>query len=424
MSTDIFESGKAPLIEIRKCEGDLAISPWMELAIKPSGEYSLNQTDEGYVFDVFGDLKLEVPENSIIKVGQVLGDLAIKNIQGELSIDEVHGDVILSNISQAKINRIHSDLLGKSLQGPIYIDGIDGDVVLRNVDNDVFISEVFGDLTAYFINGDFTLKQVLGDVNLRTVNGDINIESVHRDANFRNLGGVNSINKVFGDIRLHGGLTPGKHKFVADGDIVVRWPIDAPIELFASASTIKNSLPLVDIEEIGDSLSGRLGFGETVVNLTAKGKILLKEDRLVNEKWDNGNNEPFGMDFMFDLAGLGERVSAEVNQHLSRLTNHLENNFGPEFAQNISRKFSYQAEKAARQAEKAADRARRYAEREAARAEKRNYQSEPARQAYQQPVEEKRQKVSTEEQLKILKMVENGTISPEEASTLLEAMEG
>ena len=63
------------------------------------------------------------------------------------------------------------------------------------------------------------------------------------------------------------------------------------------------------------------------------------------------------MDFMTDLAGLGERVAAEVNHHMARFGTEIENYFGPDFAQNISEKVSWQPEKAARKDEAAAEKA-------------------------------------------------------------------
>ena len=66
-------------------------------------------------------------------------------------------------------------------------------------------------------------------------------------------------------------------------------------------------------------------------------------------------------------------------------------------------------------AEKAAERARQRAERQ------QRYGVRVSRTAA--PTPEPKQKASSEEQLKILKMVEQGIISPNEAATLLEALE-
>ncbi len=425
MATQRINTIKAPFVEIEECAGDLVIRPWMESAVRAKGEFQFEEISDVLHFRATGDLRLDVPEGTTAKVGSVSGDLMVKNVQGELSINEIQGDAILSNLGMVKINNICGDLSVKNLAGPLSAETVDGDAVLRNIDNDVSFGQINGDFAAYFVNGAVYLKQIDGDINLRTVNGDIDIRSGQRDANFRNLGGRCVVENVQGDIRLLGGLSAGKHNFSAAGDIVVRWPSNAPLDLVAKAAEIRNRLPLQDVKELEDGLAGRLGNGDTAVSLTAGGRILLKEAEMIDEKWETGPQETFEMDFMIDLAKLGERVSAEVTQHMSRMTDQLETHFGPEFAQNISNKVSQQAENAARKAENAAEKARRYAEREAARAERRYQRSATANtQAARPEPNVVRKKTSTEEQLKILKMVEKGTISPEEANTLLEAFEG
>ncbi len=303
------------------------------------------------------------------------------------------------------------------------VEAIYGDVLVRNIDNEVSMGNVYGDFAAYYVNGNLGLGQCMGDINLKTINGEVSIDSGHRDANLRNIGSLCLIEDIRGDIRLRGGLSPGEHSFKASGDIVVRWPGNAPLQVVAKAADIHNRLPLEDIKEIDNSLIGRIGDGDTIVTLSAGGRIVLKEGRLIDEKWEREQKEAFDMDFMIDLADLGERVSAEVNHSMARVTRELESYFGPEFAQNISLKVSQQAEKAAQKAEAAAEKARKYAEREAARAERaqRPARYSPSAKRYRKPDVPSAQ-ASAEEQLKILRMVEKGTISPDEASTLLEVL--
>lgn len=425
MAKQIFETGKAPLIEVAQCAGDLVVRTWQDVTVSASGEYEFENVADGIIFQSTGDLRLDVPEGTSLRIGSISGDLVVKNIRGELSINEVHGDAILTNLGAVKINKIRSDLSAKNLMGPLSVESIAGDAVIRNIDNEVSFVQVSGDLGAYFINGAVYLEKVGGDINLRTINGAIVINAGHRDLNVRNLGGQCSVEMVHGDIRLLGGLAFGKHRFTAEGDIVVRWPTNAPLDLIAKAPEIRNKLPLLDVKKLDDGLIGHLGDGDAVVALTAGGRILLKESQLVDEKWNTGPQETFEMDFIADLANIGERVSEEVNHQMARMTNHLENYFGSEFAQNISDKVSKHADRAAQQAEKAAEKARKYANREAARAERQYQRSTGGRAASASPqTGETRKKASTEEQLKILKMVEKGTISPDEASILLEALEG
>lgn len=112
-------------------------------------------------------------------------------------------------------------------------------------------------------------------------------------------------------------------------------------------------------------------------------------------------------DFGVEMAGMAARIEAEVTNHLSRVTRDIETRFGPNFGRDF-------AEKMARKSERAAERARR-------RSEPRGRAAGYDFATTQTPSASK--SASTEEQLKILKMVETGKISPEEASMLLEAIE-
>ena len=418
MAIERIETGKIPQIEVSDCAGDLIIRPWMEMAIQAKGDFQVEQVESSHFFSSAGDLRLFVPEEAAVKVQNVRGDLSIKSIRGDVSLGDVRGDAILVGLGMVKVGEIHGDLAAKNLEGPLSIEWVHGDAVARNIDGMLSAGVVHGDFAAYYVNGDVRLDQGKGDINLKTVNGEVSINSGSRDVNLRNLGGICSVHRADGDIRLKGGLCEGEHTLTASGDIVVRWPANAPLHVVAMAPEVRNRLPLQDLKNLDGGLVGRLGDGGTAITLTADGRIVLKEERLVDEKWETGQKEAFDMDFMTDLAGLGERVAAEVNHHMARFGTEIENYFGPDFAQNISEKVSWQAEKAARKAEAAAEKAHRYAEREAARAAK--YAPPPPRPRKAQTAA---RKASTEEQLKILRMVEKGTISPDEASTLLQALE-
>jgi hypothetical protein len=426
MANEKIETSKTPQIEVTDCAGDLVIRPWMELAVKAQGPYQMDEVESCLVFSSQGDLRLLVPEGATLRLGNVRGDLMIKGVRGDISLNEISGDAVLLNLTQVKAGNIQGDLAAKNSEGPLYVEAIYGDAIMRNIDSDVSIGSIYGDFAAYYVSGNVRLGQCMGDINLRTINGEVSIDTGHRDANLRNLGSLCLIKDIHGDIRLKGGLSAGKHSFEALGDIVVRWPGNAPLQVVAKAADIRNRLPLEDVKEIDDTLVGRIGNGDTIVNLRAGGRIVLKEGQLIDEKWESEHKEAFDMDFMIDLADLGERISAEVHHSMARMTGEIETHFGPEFAQNISTKVSQQAEKAAQKAEAAAEKARMYAEREVARAER--AQQRRAAQYAPPPKRSPRPdvphaKASTEEQLKILRMVEKGTISPDEASTLLEALE-
>jgi hypothetical protein len=415
MNQEKFFTGKAPQINIADCNGDLTIRTWAETAVSLKGEsFEVKETEEKLTINSQRDLQLTVPSQSNLSISYVNGDVAIKLLEGNANLIEVNGDVILRGASNVHIQTLNADLSAKNIDGLLTLEMVTGDASLRNVGG-LTVQTIQGDLSARNVNGDVHLHQAQGDVSLRTVNGNVTIDSGQRDVNLRNLGGLATVQGIQGDIRLVGGLSQGDHTFTAERDIIVRWPADAPLNLTATAPTIKNRLALEKKSEMENTLIGRLGDGETNVSLTANGRILLKEGDLVNPKWQD--DASFEADFDFDFANFGTQITQQINEQVSQISQKLETTLGPEFTQRMAEKISKKVERATAKAEQAAERARQRVDRQQPQ---RQRGPKPARGAA--PSEPKRG-ASSEEQLKILKMVEQGIISPSDAATLLEALE-
>jgi len=291
-----------------------------------------------------------------------------------------------------------------------------GDIVARNIEG-VSIGTVHGDCALRFLNGSAEVKEVMGDISVRTINGDVRVGLCRRDVNLRNIGGLVSAEDVSGDIRLRGGLAKGKHKLNALGDIVVRWPQIHPLIVEARANVIRNGLELEDKVEEPGFLSGRIGEDEIFLLLQAKGRIILKD----TEVPDDSLEEDVDVDFDIDLSGLGEHILSEVNDRMSEWTTKMEKNFGPAFTARMEKTAQEAAEKAERAAEKAIRKAEKASKKASYHANRPSWSPPPP---ISQSPPTKEQKATEEEQLKILRMVENGVITPDEASTLLEAIGG
>lgn len=414
MSKERIETGKAPQILIGPCDGDLIIRGGSEPTLHVRGEYTAEETTEGVRLSGRGDLRIIVPAAAGVRVDEISGNLIVKGVVGACEIGRVYGDAVLTEAGPARLDAVHGDLSARGTQA-LAVGEVHGDADIRRAGG-LALRTVYGDCTARSIGGPVTIEEASGDVDLRGIEGDVAVGRAHGAANVAYAKGQVTLGGVDGDIRLRGALSPGNHALAARGDIVVRWPTNAPLNLVAAGRSIDNRLPLQDIVEKGGRLTARLGAGETYLTLSADGRVILKEAD-PNEKWEYG---PEGEEFEFEavVGGLGleniaARIEAEVNSHLARVAHDFETRFGPEFGQRM-------AEKAARQAERAAERAERAGERARRKGEVRGR----APGADTPPPTATRRTASTEEQMKILKMVESGAITPEDAGMLLEALEG
>lgn len=416
MSEQRLNAGKAPQI-IVNCHGDLWIRAWAETAIVAKGDdFTANQGEKGVEVKSNGDLKLYLPLLSSLTVAQANGDLRIKGLDGEVTVVDVHGDLHFSSLNDVTVNNASGDVSGRDLSGPLSIETTHGDLILRNI-SELEVGQVNGDCLATFVNGTARFQRIAGDVSLKTINGDVSIEECQRDVNLRNLGGRMTVNLAHGDIRLHGGLTSGKHSLQANGDIVVRWPLSAPLHVEATAPTIRNRMTLSDLKEEVGFLSGHLGDGQTFLILNAKGRIILKEASSKHTSWEEYTETDF--EFEVDLNGLSEHIATEINDRMNEWSTKLEKELGPAFAANVEESILSAADKAERAAEKAV----RKAEKAAKKARWQSGQIKWATPPVSTPSSTKEKKATEEEQLKILRMVEKGIITPEEANSLLEAIE-
>lgn len=432
MAGEVFETGKAPVIVIKEVHGDLAVQGWSEPRVSARGEYEANESDGALVLTARGDLKLMVPPDATLQIGSVHGDAAIRGVIGQTSFDQVRGDAVLVSLGQVKAGEVHGDLAAKNLDGSLALESVRGDAGIRGA-VDVAIGAVHGDCVVRQARGSVSLNEVSGDFAAHQVEGSVTSGAVHRDAVLSGIGGAVAIEQVRGDIRLVGPLANGEHTLNAHGDAVVRWPSNSPLTIQATSPRIVNKLDLEDCVTEEKTLTGRIGKGGPTLAISARGRLVLKEAEMIDEKWEGYGagfaSAEFGSDFGRDMGrdlgrdmeALGEQIRQQVEEQMTRIGRDLETRFGPEFSQRISDQVTRKAERAAEKAERTAERIRRKEER-GGRFAFTFGGAAGANSGAAQPAAKKVD--STAEQLKILKMVENGTISPDEASMLLEALDG
>lgn len=405
MTKDQFKTGNSPFIRVEHCDGDLTVRGWAEPLLQVRGDYELSESEKGYSITSTGGLNLYVPRDAVLSTGRIGGDLTVKQFTGSGSYEYVQGDGVFIQAGDNHLGVIHGDLVAKNLIGALSVDEVNGDMVARGI-GQTTVTALFGDLSARVIDGNLTIESIHGDADLRTINGDIVVKQGFRDVNLNGINGRVTLSAVTGDIRLRGGLTSGDHVMEARGDIVIRWPKGLAINLSATGTRIDNRIRFEETIEKNGNLTGHIGESDINLTVTSMGRIILREEDPAEETLKGVGGD---MDYNFDaaMAGMAARIESEVNNHLSRVTRDLETKFGPDFGQRIN-------EKLARKMEKTAERSRR-------RSDGRGRM--PGSDAGQQQASPAKNPASTEEQLKILKMVETGKISPEEGSMLLEALE-
>jgi hypothetical protein len=427
-----FETGKAPQIIITDCHGSLVIKAHADNHVIVKGDDVLTaeaKADAPDIITISGraSITLLVPEQSTLLVHNSHGSMIIKGVQGHVDVMAAFGEVICKNGHSLHLQQVHGSFIGRDLGGDLTIDQASGDVAARNISS-LHVGELHGDLRGRNINGSVHVGQGHGDISLNTVNEAVNIGHVSRDVNLKNIAGLVQVGQVAGDIRLYDSLGSGKHSLQADGDVVVRWPAQSPLILTATAPEVVCKLSLDEEHKAQEGelmiLHGRVGDGETHLNITSQQRIIIKPSH------SNGDSD-FDIDFDFnfdfsqlgaELGQLGARITNEIGQRMATLSTKLESRFGPQYSEDVAHRTEQAVEKVVKKTEEALRRAEEKLARGSAVPSMRVMPVPPMPPAPPAPPRPDPQDAAAA-QLKILEMLEKGVISVEEANTLLKAIE-
>ncbi|HEY4689243.1 MAG TPA: hypothetical protein VIK33_08015 [Anaerolineae bacterium] len=413
MSEQTYTTSSTPHLTIDACGGDLTIEGTSESEVTFDFEQAGSQIQrEGETFRAtFGsDARITCPANSSITIKRIGGDFSASDLSGTLAVESVGADVSLRGAGVVTLQSVGADVSARDLTGDLRIGSVGGDLEVRRIDGQLIVENVGGDLGARALNGGADIKAVGGDASIET------------------------------------DIAAGKtYRIKAGGDLTLRLPTESSA-CFTLAAGGEIESRVMFSEWSGDPHAGKgtLGSGEAQVELSAGGDLTLLPQR--------GEIE-----FEFNLGAIGTQIDAkmelfehEMEAKLSELsaqitrvaaqgTRQLDERLRHIDIEGISRRAERAAERVRQRAREAAERARAQAERAAERARRR---AERARKhghghgvrfnvdltspgSSSKPGRATPAAGATDEERRvILRMLEEKKITAEEASRLLQALEG
>lgn len=346
---------------------------------------------------------LDVRGRSSATVTRVEGDSPrVQQFDGGAEITcEGSANVTLPPGGSVVVRRVEGDLTLRDLAGPLDAEQVGGSLVVRNA-GDVRVLSVEGGARLRAVQGGVTLGQVGGDVLLETVEGHVQIEAVGGDLLGREVPRGVELGYAEGDVVLRTGLgAESQTRISAEGDVMLRLPAQAGVKIIAPAdASLKLSQGLEALRE-GEQRVILIGDGAAQVEIVAASEIIIKQRSAYDE------------DAAFAYAfAAGSRAS----EQLASISEELEAQFAvleASLSEDISDRVRRQVEKRLNSARRQVDAAQRWVENA--------HQPTPSPAP---PVEPAGEPVSEQERLLILQMLEQGTITVEEAERLLSALEG
>jgi DUF4097 and DUF4098 domain-containing protein YvlB len=370
MQSKTFDTGTNPKIIFESVGGKLRLRPTesqqVEIRGGDNGDLAAEQTNGSIVVRCSADCQVLAPPNASFEAETIGSDVSVLDIEGDLMFKTVGGDLRVKRAGAATVETIGGDMTARKLAGALSVDRLGGDALV---------------------------DQVAGDVRLRSMGGDLRLSRV---------GGVVDAS-AGGDGRVS--LSPqgeSKHSVLVGGDLSCYLPDDSSAKLTMKAGgDLRLAVP-VEAKDIPGGCEVELGDGAAEVELSAGGSLSLRTGGDVDEV------------VAVDLGeAIAARVGAEIETHMVEIEDRLSGlgdrlqTFDPD---RVGRKIRGSIAKAQRKAARA--------QRRAARAQRRSSRREVVDlgtgEATSEPTEEER--------LVILRMLEQGKISVEEAESLLQAL--
>jgi hypothetical protein len=368
MTNANYTTSAAPQLTI-SCHADLQIVGTSDNIVlidieDDSPASRVERQEDAIRVTAMSDCGISCPIGSSLTIEHASGDLRVTQVKGSLVINAVNGDAALHDIGPTAIKTVQGDLSLRDANGDVQIEIVRGDAKLKRVDGTIAINKVAGDLVATDLNGGLAISNVGGDASIET--------ELHA--------GQSYVAKASGDIifRIDGG--GGQFAVNCKGDLRVR-------------------LPMTNWTGNERSATGTYGDGSAQVTLMANGDLLVLPGK-AGTPWDADQISE-------QVETMIESAMSQFETQMSKVQRDLEQRFG---------QMDKQTEKAAERAARSAERAKRRAER-AAGSWSFSFGRPPT------PPTPPSEPVSDQERLMILKMVEEGKISVDQAAQLLSALE-
>ncbi|NDJ35129.1 MAG: DUF2089 domain-containing protein [Chloroflexi bacterium] len=351
--------------------------------------------------DLAEQAMVRLPHSGRVRVQAVSGNLLAKYVEGSLTIEEyVSGEAIIRHCGEVAINGdVHSGVRLKHIAGLVTVQDVNDDVQAKYVRSIAF-SHVSGDVQAAYIGGDVTAEEIHGNLRLRSVDGLIAVNAVHGDAVIRTAPAGARIAQVHGDLTLRTEFNPGAmYEFEVRGTTRIRVPAGANVRIVMPHSTDLNLDNHMQAHEEGESTIVTLGTGAATVELRPFGPVIVTQRG--GYAVDDEYHSPLDEELTEELSSLSE----QMDEQMSRLDTIL-TGMGGRIRERVERKLNI----ARRRVQEAQERVEALVEQA----------------AFEDPgvivtVNEDPQ-TNSEERMAVLKMLENGTISVQEAEQLLAAL--
>jgi hypothetical protein len=355
-------------IKIKNIGGDLRLSAWenssFEAQAATKGKLKVKETSDGVEVECRSGCLMFLPEDARVETENVGGDVRIKGVYGEIMIRTIGGDISIHRVGRSSIEVVGGDVQAQRVAGDLTIDRIGGDAVVQRLAGDLRLRGVGGDLVIYEIEG--IVDASVGGDTIATMDPEPSTKSA-----------------------IHTG-----------GDLSCRLPTSPSAAVTIRAGGDVQLPSSAEQETVPGGVIVKFGDSESVIELSAGGDI----------KLEVGESE---MDY-------GEAMVGDILRDVDAKLAEMEARFDAMGAGMTD----FDADRVGERVRRAVVRAQRKADKARRKSGAQTWDGGMSAAAITQGSEEALERAAEEERLAVLRMVEKGKISVDEAETLFQALEG
>lgn len=434
-------TGPTPRVMIGELPGDLKIKGGEVdgVSVETADGESLDlRVDDGVVTVAgLGDLRLRVPVGASLDLRAVRGDLRIGQVGGAIQVGEVAGDLLLREVGPTEVGSVFGDVSAKQVAGGLTVGNIYGDAAAREVQGDVELGSVGADLR---VNG------CLGNLRAQ-VGADASI-GLPEAAPAADPVGADGGDALAADIAA--ALRGRRYEVHAGADILLRVPegVGATLRARSGAGEVDVRLADARVDALDGAQRVTIGDGALELDLVAGGKVVVAGAAgAAGDSWQGERMwQEMGADFRSMATEFAQRMEAQISMMTGQISERLAHlsealpevlaaaGLSADEAERIALRVRVAGDRAAERARRGVEEANRHVARHMDQAQ-RHAERQAERQARQQavrvvhappppPPPPGAPHAGGEERMLILRMLEQGKITVEDATRLMAAMEG
>jgi len=276
---------------------------------------TLVEEDGNVYVTVNASCHLEVPVNSSIIIERAMGSALIKRVKNPITIDKVLGNLVLIEVGQADVDKVGGNFSAQHVAGHLHISKIAGRLTVDDAQS----------LACEKVGGNCVLRQIHADALVDKAGGSCLVQNIAGEARLANFGGsfkARGINLGHG-VKVGGSIEIIECKFVRDlrlaagGNIAValkKDQTDLSLNITSGSEKIK-------IKALGEELSIRdyeyqqkFGDGNLSVDLSAGGSVSIAEAPESGEDFIGDLSDRFS----FEESAFSEMIQERIESATRR----------------------------------------------------------------------------------------------------------